>query len=173
MSPEFWILAGAVAAYGAWRLGAYLIDASYRRAASADAAAAASADQGRVDAARAAAKASEADAETVQRAIVALEEAVREVEAWKQRFEHAFASIEKMEKQRDEWKRMYYAAGQQYAAGAEMLFREIERLSLKAKEPVRPHLADMVQGFRAEHALSPEVAQAKVDAAVAAANPAR
>lgn len=166
MNPGFWILAFAVSAYGVWRLGAYLIDASHRRAAAADAAAAASAEQGRVDAE----KAREADAETVQRAIVALEEAVREVEAWKQRFEHAFASIEKMEKQRDEWKRMYYAAGQQYAAGAEMLFREIERLSLKAKEPVRPHLADMVQGFRAEHALSPEVAEAKVDAAVDAAN---
>ncbi len=95
------------------------------------------------------------------------EDAVTEAKSWQTKFERAFATVEQMERERNVWKGMYYDAGLGHAAAQEMLFREIERLSVKAKEPVREHLKDLVDGYRATHVLSEAEAEAKVQAASA------
>lgn len=89
-------------------------------------------------------------------------ESLDEAKSWQSKFEHAFKSVEQMERERNVWKQMYYSAGLGHAQAQEMLFREIERLSDKAKVPVRDHLKGLVDGYRQEHVLSEEKAEAKV-----------
>lgn len=98
-------------------------------------------------------------------AVAGFKEAVGEAKSWQTKFEHAFKSIEQMERERNVWKQMYYAAGLGHAQAQEMLFREIERLSEKAKVPVRPHLAGLVEGYREKHVPGEEKAEAAVQAA--------
>lgn len=106
---------------------------------------------------------SQALAETMR----GFEDAVSEAKSWQTKFERAFATVEQMERERNVWKGMYYDAGLGHAAAQEMLFREIERLSVKAQEPVRGHLKDLVDGYRATHVLPEAEAEAKVQAASA------
>ena len=102
---------------------------------------------------------------TLNLALPALEEAIVEAKAWQEKFGKAFSAIEQMERERNVWKQMYYDAGLGHMNAQEMLFREIERLSVVAKTPVRPHLADLVNGYREKHVLSPDSAEAQVAAA--------
>lgn len=106
---------------------------------------------------------------TLNLALPALNEAVQEVAEWKKKFEATFRAVEHMERERNEWKEMYYAAGRGHMNAQEMLFREIERLSMACKLPVKPHLADLVNGYREKHVLSSGDAEAKVEQGVKAA----
>lgn len=109
----------------------------------------------------------ESSMKTLNLALPALEAAILEAKGWQEKFEKTFKVIEQMERERDVWKQMYYDAGLGHMNAQEMLFREIERLSVGAKIPVRAHLADLVSGYRAKHVLSPESAEAKVASASA------
>jgi hypothetical protein len=102
-------------------------------------------------------KAVEQSAEALDSARTVLGEANGELELWQNRAARNFAAVERMEKERDEWKELYYRAGREMSRAQDMLLAEIERLSRGARIEVRPHLRDLVNGYREEHATHAKV----------------